>query len=970
MSADTTVSPDGGPAIVAGSPAPPSRQHRWWKARTDIRFATLTMAVLASSVVALTTVFLSLPATEQLNDGQVNPCLRGVAARVASLPTGYDQATTGTYLMQQCLRPFFAAQATTVGVGLAGQIGLAGLLYALHPWWLTRRRRLVPLPADRNADVLADLAMLARQAGLPHQPTWLLAPYAATHGGQAFGLPRRRRVALDVGLLVRFDTDRPGFRAVIRHELAHLRNRDVDQAYLTIAIWWSFALVALAPFVVLSLFPDLLRRPFPAALLQIGDDPGRLTHRLVTVLVLAAVVYLARNAILRSRETHADVVAAESDSDGALPRLVAALPWPRTPARRRVALPAWGGRSRYGTHPSPAERARTLTDTGRLARMGGWEMAGIGLTAGLALRGVSLLGGNLLGSRFFAMTLVALPVTTMLTAILATAVSRDPAATRRRMLLLPAALGAGVAASGPLSMGTIETSVTGVVGEDVGVGVGAFALSTVLLLIGLTLTAAWVWSVQHGQAGRLGVRQRRAIVVSAVAVSAPLLALWYWMSFTGGIVVSFRPGAPDPGWAIGWYAAVADWTGLTLMFRTQVMQTPITPAGMVLLWAVPTVVLRWWRRDERPTGLRRTLLVGLGAGLAVTAVGAGLPFAARAALPVEILHAPANMEWDASLGFVQVYHNVYTAVAVLGQAVAAGIVAAGRTRLRPVFVPVAVCTTAVLATLGLYVSRAVSSCVGLIGVQQNTLAQPCDGRLLLLDGYIGFNFHSIISWGAIAAVLAALVGAAARALFNVRADTTPEAVVTRHPGRPTIAALGLLALLAMSAAAAEAPSLYQYWKPKPPPAVPDLDPPVVDPCVIGAWREVVHETDLAPFGSLRYRFTGAGTTQTYRADGTVILDYGAGVTYTATADGHRVALTVTGQITARYQIRDGAIAYYDGAANGTEVWSLDGATQGTNSPDSSVSLSPDRYHCAGDTLIQSSANDDKSYRIELHRVVD
>ncbi|MBQ1009442.1 hypothetical protein KBX53_00405 [Micromonospora sp. M51] len=51
-----------------------------------------------------------------------------------------------------------------------------------------------------------------------------------------------------------------------------------------------------------------------------------------------------------------------------------------------------------------------------------------------------------------------------------------------------------------------------------------------------------------------------------------------------------------------------------------------------------------------------------------------------------------------------------------------------------------------------------SSCVGLTGVQQTTLAQPCDGSLLLLDRYIGFNFHSIISWGAIAAVLAALVG--------------------------------------------------------------------------------------------------------------------------------------------------------------------------------------------------------------------
>ncbi|MGC4769701.1 hypothetical protein ACLQ25_12085 [Micromonospora sp. DT44] len=66
-------------------------------------------------------------------------------------------------------------------------------------------------------------------------------------------------------------------------------------------------------------------------------------------------------------------------------------------------------------------------------------------------------------------------------------------------------------------------------------------------------------------------------------------------------------------------------------------------------------------------------------------------------------------------------------------------------------------------------------------------------------------------------------------------------------------------------------------------------------------------------------------------------------------DGHRVALTETGQITARYQIRNDTIAYYDAAPNGTKVWSIDVSARGSGSRQSSVSLSSDRYHCAGDT---------------------
>ena len=58
------------------------------------------------------------------------------------------------------------------------------------------------------------------------------------------------------------------FRAVVRHELAHIRNRDVDLTYFTISLWHAFLLGAVLPFVVTLLDEGA------------STDPGpRLAHR-------------------------------------------------------------------------------------------------------------------------------------------------------------------------------------------------------------------------------------------------------------------------------------------------------------------------------------------------------------------------------------------------------------------------------------------------------------------------------------------------------------------------------------------------------------------------------------------------------------------------------------------------------------------------------------------------------------------
>ena len=70
-----------------------------------------------------------------------------------------------------------------------------------------------------------EVAELAPRPGSSRRGS--LGPARPPPDGLAFGLPGTTG-RLTGGLVVRQATDPPAFRAVVRHELAHIRNRDVD----------------------------------------------------------------------------------------------------------------------------------------------------------------------------------------------------------------------------------------------------------------------------------------------------------------------------------------------------------------------------------------------------------------------------------------------------------------------------------------------------------------------------------------------------------------------------------------------------------------------------------------------------------------------------------------------------------------------------------------------------------------------
>ncbi|KUP97273.1 M48 family metalloprotease [Thermobifida cellulosilytica] len=246
-------------------------------------------------------------------------------------------------------------------------------IYAAYPALL--RRKLRPLPEDGAAEaariVAAELG--AVPGGGPKSLTPLVTPGTAG-GARVFGAFGRYWIAVDRALLVDWDAETPSgaaVRAVVRHELAHLRNRDVDLTYLAMAAWQAFLLLLVPPVGVNLLLvlatadsatPDLLLR-FVAAPLAAAATALFLLH-------------LTRALVLRTREHYADVrAAADASVARALRDAFADM------ARGARSVPRW--RRWFGWHPDPGARRAVLDDPRGLARIRGGDLFLAGVLLGV-----------------------------------------------------------------------------------------------------------------------------------------------------------------------------------------------------------------------------------------------------------------------------------------------------------------------------------------------------------------------------------------------------------------------------------------------------------------------------------------------------------------------------------------------------------------------------------------------------------
>ncbi|WP_431875835.1 M48 family metalloprotease [Amycolatopsis sacchari] len=178
----------------------------------------------------------------------------------------------------------------------------AAILFCVLPAWRGRRGRVVPLDLlDSGVELDRELSMLVETAGLARSPRFVVAPAAATTSAVVYGRFRRHTVCLHGGLVARRSTDPGGFRAVVLHELAHIRNGDVGLTYATVALWRVFFVGVLVPYTW-----GMVRIVLSPSNFWTGGLPV-VVRGVALATVMVVLVYLARADVLRNREIYADL---------------------------------------------------------------------------------------------------------------------------------------------------------------------------------------------------------------------------------------------------------------------------------------------------------------------------------------------------------------------------------------------------------------------------------------------------------------------------------------------------------------------------------------------------------------------------------------------------------------------------------------------------------------------------------------
>lgn len=536
---------------------------------TDFRFALLLIVVISATVFIYDWIHAGYAPDFA---GQALTCFQEFGLGSGAVPEALGQSAAD---FNSCLALIYRQNLAWIFGGLAVVFALAAVLFFALPYWKIKREKLIPLSEEDAPEVRRYLEGLCAEVGLAPPPEFYWDPLSQAASGVAFGHPGRRFVALRGGLVVGFYTDLPAFRAVMLHELAHLHNKDVNKTYFTIALWRAFLAAALLPLAI-----NLLTAP--RSLLSSLGVIAQLGWR---TLALVALVYLVRNAVLRTREYYADLRAdAWAGPGSALQRVLSGLPAGN--AKRPLFL---------RLHPTPGQRREVLENVLPMFVMGYAVPLATGIAAGITFRNLERLFTMLLTASqapHMAGFGAALLTTPWILGIVGIGIWRQVFASGQDRLglrgLLPFAGGLWL---GALAGNTIsfESYTLGRLAEA-GLGnlVGRFVFylvwaSLLLLLISLFLrwvqTSARLWL--EVSADRRFLRRAYIIVLS---IACLVMAAWL------GPLLSITKFTNNLDMIL-----VAVLTDLGALF-TLVTYNPVTILFWASLWVVPLASWFWRRR--------------------------------------------------------------------------------------------------------------------------------------------------------------------------------------------------------------------------------------------------------------------------------------------------------------------------------------------------------------------------------------
>lgn len=670
---------------------------------TTARFGLLIIAIIGACLYIYGALFFSVPSNAAAYQAAVAAC-------------GPEAGAT----LWRCVADLNRAQAGWMFSGVGLLAGAATLLFFSYPAWKLRRGRFVPLTSADAPEVVVALEELCRTAGLRHTPHFVWNPLNPLSSGVAFGHIGRSYVALSGGLVAEWYRNPDAFRAVVLHELAHLRNNDIPLTYTTMALWWAFILAGLSPFIAGLLNDDWWYR------LSVG----------LRIAALTVLVLLVRNAVLHVREHAADaraVLLAGSTRD--LDRVLATLP--------TAASAGW--RKLWRVHPTPASRRNALADPHTLLAAGSWAPFAAGTAIGVGFAGVAQLLSSWLTPTvdlIWTSLLFALPAA----AVVAPGVWRRTAAAFLRAersvgnFRAGASLGLGILLGYWLAFpATIDSRLFPGASPASTLAAVVFSLFwSLVFVLGSGLWARWIAaSANAWLALDAPPRTSRRALAGTTLVAAAVLALWlisYFQVRTAGMLM----------------LESGEWPGLTILLAGITLLPPAVwvalQSGWVFgallaLWVVPlAAALRrssaqiapdWlWPLDSpapsfglqrQPLRPGRALLTGLAAGVVICVLLLLLRSAAW------LLLDTATRDAD---GFRLGLYLAQVTLAGFGQALVAAIVAWRVSTLRVAHGMAAACSAGCLAAAGMLALSLVAGGTLNATVAWTTLSQTVNAGAL------------------------------------------------------------------------------------------------------------------------------------------------------------------------------------------------------------------------------------------------
>lgn len=498
-------------------------------------------------------------------------------------------------------------------------LALAACVFALIPAWRTRPGRAVAAHLY-DAQLPRDLEAVAAAAEVRPMPAVYVDPLAGSANAVAFGRDGRPVLMMDAGLVRLRTVDRRRYDAILRHEFAHIGNRDITITYATVALWRVFLAVTLVPFLIwlVNAVHDQVAGPS-----MLTGEIAFLLHQLAFAVVLIVLAYLARSDVLRTREICADLASHSDGRDLAQYETENADTAGRAKRLTRSFLGLWRA------HPSWRLRAALVDDPARLFALAPLPMFLIGLATGI-------IGGHLeaewlldLGNGAWLQSMTSVLPAVLVAGAGGIAVWNAAVQALADRRPFPNGIAAGMWAGAGLAASQLvyDADADGnLVPDD----------PWYLLLVVAAGAALFWWIAEcarlwcNARSGRPGTGPMLLVLTGAGLLAALGLAWWYGfgvrlaeglpMSFAGlreGLIAATDPGQGDrlpTVWTI--------WAVVVLVCGNIALQ-PFVWLGSVAAWAVP--LLGWALRDRpsrdpapdagslehRMPPMRRTLVIAV-----------------------------------------------------------------------------------------------------------------------------------------------------------------------------------------------------------------------------------------------------------------------------------------------------------------------------------------------------------------------